>query len=471
MKLVYLPLLAVFLSAGTKIQDKKPHRPEKKAARPNILFIMSDDHAKNALSCYGGTIQNTPGIDRLAEEGMRFNHCMVTNSLCAPSRAAILTGKYGHLNSVKINREDTFDNTQEHLGKWMQAAGYQTAMIGKWHLHSIPTGFDYWKILPGQGTYQDPVMIEMGDTSVQKGYVTNLITDITINWIENRDKTKPFFVMCHHKAPHVLHIPEKGKEDLYQEDLPLPDNFYDDFENRVAAHHSKLRWTSFDSINNYDRQGKPPAGLSPKEYKEWCYQNFFKGYYRVCESLDENVGRLIDYIDHSGLKENTIVIYTSDNGFFLGEHGWYNKMWMYEESLHIPFLIRYPKEIQPGSVNDDFIMNIDFAPTFLDFAGMKIPKEIQGKSFRPLLQGKTPANWRKSIYYRYYDRHIQPQYGIRTKKYKLIYYPEIQAYELFDLLKDPHEMRNVCQDDNYSEIAREMKKKLKKIKHYYKDYE
>lgn len=439
---------------------------------PNILFIMSDDHAKHALTCYGGNIDPTPNIDRLAEEGMKFNHCMVTNSLCAPSRAAILTGKYGHLNSVKINREDTFDNAQGHLGKWMTSAGYQTALIGKWHLRSEPTGFNYWKILPGQGEYWDPMMIEMGKESIQKGYVTNIITDETINWITNRDKSKPFFVMTHHKAPHVDHHPDIKHKHLYiNEDLPIPENFHDDFLTRKARHKSILQWTSFDSINVWDRQGEPPAGLSARQYKEWCYQNFFKGYYRVCESLDENVGRLIDFIDNSGLKENTIIIYTSDNGFFLGDHGWYNKMWMYEESLHIPFLIRYPKEIKPGSINDDFVMNIDFAPTILDFACNEIPSDIQGKSFRQLLNDQTPYDWREAVYYRYYDRHIEPHYGIRTGKYKLIYFPRLREYEMFDLEKDQHEMNNVYDDPTYFEKANLIKGDLKRIKESYGDYE
>ena len=368
----------------------KKNAKENEVSRPNIVFIMSDDHAQHALSCYGGTIDPTPNIDRLAEEGMKFNHCFVTNSLSAPSRAAILTGKYGHLNSVKMNY-DLFNNTQPYLGKWLSKAGYQTAMIGKWHLKSHPTGFDYWKILPGQGDYWDPKMVEMGDTAINKGYVTDIIADQTIDWIKNRDTNKPFFVMCHHKAPHVLHHAKKAHQDLYKnQDLPLPANFHDDFSTRPAARQGRLNFTSFDSINEYDRQGDPPPDLTDKEYKEWCYQTFFKGYYRVCESLDENVGRLIDFIDQSGLKENTIVIYTSDNGFFLGEHGWYNKMWMYEESLHIPFLIRYPKEIEPGTENNEFIMNIDFAPTFLDYAGMDIPEDIQGVSIRPLLEGKKP---------------------------------------------------------------------------------
>ncbi|MBL7111606.1 MAG: sulfatase [Bacteroidales bacterium] len=460
-----------FISLGVLLFSCNP-KNEHIVQGPNILFIMSDDHAKHALSCYGGNIDSTPNIDRLAEEGMMFNHCMVTNSLCAPSRAAILTGKYGHLNSVKINREDTFDNTQEHLGKWMTAAGYQTALIGKWHLRSEPTGFDYWKILPGQGEYWDPEMIETGKKSVNKGYVTNIITDETINWIKNRDKNKPFFVMTHHKAPHVDHHPGNKHKHLYTNvDLPIPENFHDDFSTRKARHESILRWTSFDSINVWDRQGDPPAGLTNRQYREWCYQNFFKGYYRVCESLDENVGRLIDFIDDSGLKENTIVIYISDNGFFLGDHGWYNKMWMYEESLHIPFVIRYPKEIKPGTINDDLVMNIDFAPTFLDYAGIAIPDDIQGSSIRQLFTGNTPASWRKTVYYRYFDRHIEQHYGIRTNKYKLIYYPGLKDYELFDLELDLHEMNNVFDDQAYSEIAEMLKAELKRTKEKYEDYE
>ena len=297
--------------------------------RPNILFIMSDDHGAGALSCYGSKINVTPHLDRLAKEGVKFNNCFCTNSLCAPSRAVIQTGKYSHLNGVLNNRTE-FDGSQQTVSKLLQQAGYQTALIGKWHLRSAPTGFDYWYILPGLGDYQNPQFIRMGEMVKRKGYVTDIITDETINWIEQQKTDKPFFAMCHHKAPHGVHISDEKHKHLYNEQLPFPETFHDDRATRASAAKKKLRWTSLIDMKKNHLLKEPPQGLTDEELKKWNYQEHFQGYLKVVAAMDDNIGRMLDYLDKSALAQNTVVIYTTDNGFFLGDHGWFNKMWMYE---------------------------------------------------------------------------------------------------------------------------------------------
>ncbi|MFS0726672.1 sulfatase [Paenibacillus sp. 1P07SE] len=453
--------------------------------RPNIVFIMSDDHASHAIGCYGSKINETPNLDRLAQEGMLFDNCFCTNSICSPSRAAILTGKYNHLNGVR-SIEDSLDGRQMTFPKLLQQEGYQTAMIGKWHLghggDADPTGFDYWTVVPHQGIYHDPIFIEMGERKQYQGYATDLITDFSIEWMNGRDRDKPFMLMCHHKAPHRPWHPHEKYKDLYEDrDIPEPDTFYDDYENRAAAAKEAKMRIDRDMNDEVDLKGKPPEGLTALEQKKWKYQRYIKDYLRCIASIDESVGRLLDYLDEEGIAEDTIIIYTSDQGFFLGDHGWFDKRFMYEESLRMPFLVRYPRAIAPGSRTDAMALNVDFPVTFLDYAGVAIPEEMQGQSLRGVFGGETPEGWRTSMYYRYWmhlDQYhnVYSHYGIRTHQYKLIYYygqalgtsgsidedrpPE---WELFDLAKDPAEMNNVYADPAYRAIVQELKRELRSL--------
>ena len=418
------------------------------ASRPNILYIMSDDHAAHAISAYGSKINKTPQIDRLAKEGMRFDQCFVTNSICTPSRAAILTGKYSHINGVPVfNR---FDGSQPHLAKYLQKAGYHTGMIGKWHLGSDPTGFDYWNILPGQGVYHNPVFIEMGQKKKHPGYATDLITDFSIAFLKNRPKDKPFFLMCHHKAPHRPWEPDAKHAKMFENvQVPEPETFNDDYATRSdAAREATMRIDR--DLTPGDLKQKPPAGLAGMALKKWKYQRYMRDYLACVASMDDNVGRLLDYLDKNGLKDNTIVIYTSDQGFFLGDHNWFDKRFMYEESLKMPFLVRWPSKVKAGTTNKGMILNVDFAPTLLAAAGHAVPADMQGKSFLPLLGGEKPKDWRTAMYYRYYHypqhHRVQPHYGIRTERYKLIYFNKIDQWELYDLEKDPHELKNRYSD-------------------------
>ncbi|KAK7919943.1 alkaline phosphatase-like protein [Apiospora marii] len=490
---------------------------------PNILFIMADDHAAKSISCYGAGINSTPHLDRLAQEGMRFNHCYVTNSICTPSRAAILCGTHNHVNGVvtldsKINkrlpnvakqlRAATLPSTQggdaaktDNKGK---GKGYQTAMIGKWHLGEgrdhEPTGFDYWSVVPGQGEYWDPQFLEPGGRTTRvPGYATDIITDKTLDFIRQRDKSRPFFAMCHHKAPHRSWEYDAKHKDLYQDPVRLPDTFTDDYKHRAnAAKVAKMRVAEdltytdlglvqpegpaaevgvkmIDRWNWVDRKVPAPAdprGMrplvcketgrsftfeTPAELAEFKFQRYMQRYLRTIQSIDDNVGRLLDFLDEEGLAEDTVVIYTSDQGFFLGEHGWFDKRFMYEESFQMPFLVRYPREIKAGSVCDDIISNVDFAPTFLDLAGV--------------------------AYHRYWMHndvihHAYAHYGVRDRRYKLIYWycedlglegarpspggeeGRDKEWELFDCEKDPLELFNVYHDPGYEEVVAMMTRKL-----------
>ncbi len=444
------------------------------AAPPNILYIMADDHASHAISAYGSQMNKTPQIDRLAREGMRFDQCFVTNSICTPSRACILTGKYSHLNGVPVfNR---FDGSQPTLAKYLQAAGYHTGMIGKWHLVSDPTGFDYWNILPGQGVYYNPVFIEMGRRTKHEGYVTDLITDFSIEFLKNCPKGKPFFLMCHHKAPHRPWQPDEKHRKLFENvEVPEPKTFNDNETNYAtrsdAAREATMRIDR--DLKPADLKKEPPEGLSTAELKKWKYERFMQDYLACVASIDDGVGRLLDYLDQNGLAGNTIVIYTSDQGFFLGEHDWFDKRFMYEESLQMPFLIRWPGHIQPGAVNNDMILNVDFAPMLLAAAGQTVPADMQGRSFLPLLQGRTPADWRTAMYYRYYhypkDHRVQPHYGIRTEQHKLIYFNKIDQWELYDLKQDPYEVNNLYSDPAQAETVKKLKAELYRLKKELKD--
>jgi len=442
--------------------------------RPNILFMMTDDHASHAISCYGSKINQTPQIDRLAAGGMRFENCFCTNSICAPSRAVILTGKYSHLNG-HIDNRSRFDGAQQTIPKVMGPAGYRTAMIGKWHLVSDPTGFDYWNILPGQGAYYNPPMIEMGERKPHEGYATDLIADFSMDWIRKRDPDKPFFLMSQHKAPHRNWQPAERHKDLFKDvTIPEPETLHDDYATRSAAAREQEMTIAY-HLNNSDLKGDvPPEGMGELERESRNYQIYIKDYLRCVQAVDENVGRVLDFLDEQGLADNTIVVYTSDQGFYLGDHGWFDKRFMYEPSLRMPLIIRWPGVTAPGSVNRDLVMNLDFAETFADAAGLPKPEGMQGRSLVPLLKGETPADWRDAIYYHYYEfpavHQVKRHYGIRTTQYKLIhFYYDIDAWEFYDLQSDANELHNRIDDPAMQPIIAKLKQRLTELQREYGD--
>jgi arylsulfatase A-like enzyme len=443
--------------------------------RPNILYIMADDHAAHALSCYGSKINQTPNLDRLAAQGMRFENGFVTNALCGPSRACVLTGKYSHINGFPDNKPKTvFDGSQQTFIKLLHDAGYQTGIVGKWHLVSDPTGFDQWSVLVGQGRYFDPIFITNGKRETVKGYVTDIITDKALDFLKNRKKDQPFCLMYHHKAPHREWNPDEKHAKMYEDkDIPLPETFYDKYEHRGTAAHDQ-DMTIAKTLTKTDVKMDPPAGLSGDKLTEWKYQRFIKDYLRVIASVDDNVGRVLDYLDQNGLTQNTIVVYTSDNGFFLGDHGWFDKRFMYEQSLRVPLIVRYPAKVKAGSVSKAMTVNVDYAPTFLEYAGVKVPADIQGKSLKPVLeQNVTPEDWRTSIYYHYYEfpqpHHVHPHLGVRTDQYKLMFFTDLNEWEMYDLKKDPNELRNVYLEPEYSDVREKMTAELAKARKQYKD--
>lgn len=451
--------LACVLS-GILTMDQAP------SSRPNILFIMTDDHAAHAISAYGSKINKTPHLDKLAGEGIRLDRCFVTNSICTPSRAAILTGKYSHKNGVPVfNR---FDGSQQTVAKLLQAAGYHTGMFGKWHLGSDPTGFDRWKILPGQGAYHDPVFYTSSARKKETGYCTDLITDFSIDFLDQRPKDKPFFLMCHQKAPHRNWQPREDKKAKWAKiQVPLPETFDDDYAGKSdAAREATMRVE--DHLTPNDVKEKPPEGLSGRDLKIWKYQRYMQDYLACVESVDDNIGRLMEYLDKQGLRDNTLVIYTSDQGFFLGDHGWYDKRFMYEESLRMPFLARWPGKVKPGTTSGDMVLNVDFAPTFLAAAGLPVPADMQGKNALAVLAGNTPAGWRTDMYYRYYhypaDHRVQPHIGVRTLTHKLIHFNKIDQWELYDLTVDPREKRNLISEPGQQAKVAELKSRLMALK-------
>ena len=464
-------------------------------SRPNIVFIMSDDHAAHAMSCYGSRINETPNLDRIANSGMLLRNCFCTNAICTPSRATILAGTYNHVNNV-TTLSCHMDNRLTTFPKLLQGAGYQTAVVGKWHLgqgpEHEPTGFDFWRVLPGQGDYHDPVLIDRDGKKQWKGYVTDLITDWSLDWLRERDRERPFCLLLHHKAPHRHWEPDEKHAHMYDDvDIPEPDTFHDDYANRASAAEAAEMRVDRD-MHLKDHKVPVPEGLSPAEEKSWKYQRYIKDYLRVIASIDDNVGRVLGYLDEEGLTENTMVIYTSDQGFFLGDHGWYDKRFMYEESLRMPFVVRYPHEIAPGTESDDMVLNVDFAPLFLELAGIEAPSEFQGRSFRGVLRDETPDDWRQAMYYRYWmhkaHHNVYAHYGLRTHCHKLIYYyndaldqpgavdetyePE---WELFDLEKDPCELNSVYDDPEYADLVRELTDQMHRLQvdvgdeRYYRD--
>mgnify|MGYP006273422987 CR=1 FL=1 len=474
-----------------------PSLAQAKRKRPNILFIFTDDHAPHAISAYGSVINQTPNIDRIANEGMIFHNSFCTNSICCPSRAVILSGKHSHLNGVLTNR-DTFDGSQTTFPKLLQDSGYQTALVGKWHLKSDPTGFDFWKVLYGQGPYYNPALKTPGGREEHIGYTTEIITDEALGWLQTgRDRDKPFMMMLQHKAPHRNWQPGPDQLTMYDDEvIPEPPDLFDDYEERTSAAKTQ-EMTIAEHMNEGDLKLKPPGNLTDEQLKlwnaayepkneafreaelegdelvRWKYQRYVKDYLRCIASVDEQVGRVLDYLDDSGLAEDTVVIYSSDQGFYLGDHGWFDKRWMYEESLKMPFVIRWPGVIEPGSENHDLIQNLDYAQTFLDIAGIDAPSGMQGKSLVPLMMGKKPLNWRDAIYYHYHEypgaHSVRKHYGVRTDRYKLIYYYEIDEWELFDLARDPHELNNIIDNPMYEDVVAEMKSELKRLRAYYRD--
>ena len=495
---VMLPALA---------QDQKPM---------NIVYIMSDDHSYQTISAYDNRFINTPNIDWIAQNGVRFTNSFVANSLSGPSRACMLTGKHSHANGFTDNTK-TFDGSQQTYPKLLQQAGYETAMIGKWHLTSTPTGFDYWDILIGQGSYYNPEFICNGDTVQRMGYSTNITTDVALDWLSSRrDKEKPFCLLLHHKAPHRVWNPDTCDLDLFSDrQFPLPATFYDNYEGRLAAQkqemsiikdmdivydlkmldhegeiHSPNKWLDAWGRGNYarmtpsqreqwDRHYDPIIAqfkrdrLTGNALAEWKYQQYMHDYLRVIHSLDRNIGRVITYLRENGLLDNTMIVYTSDQGFYMGEHGWFDKRFMYEESFRTPLLVYLPGAKKHGDIAE-MVQNIDYAPTMLELAGVPVPADIQGRSLLPLLQGKKPKDWRKSLYYHYYEypaeHSVCKHYGVRTSRYTLIhFYDDIDAWELYDLKRDPNQMNNIYGKPGTEKITRKLKLELKKLQEQYND--
>lgn len=464
--------------------------------RPNLVFIFSDDHSYQTISAYGDPrkLLETPNIDRIAREGVRFDRCLVTNSICGPSRAVVLTGKYSHLNGFYNNTNSRFDGSQTTMPKLLQAAGYQTAIFGKWHLVSDPTGFDHWHILPGQGVYYNPPMIRNGQRVQHSGYVTDIITDLSLEWLRKRDRSKPFLLMCQNKAPHRIWEPNlkdlgHDRDRKYAE----PPTLLDDYAGRGKAEHEQ-DMTIAKTMTPADLKLVPPQQLTPEQLEKWNayyeprnaafrkadpqgddlvrwkYNRYLHDYLGCIKSVDENVGRLLKYLDDEGLADNTLVVYTSDQGFYMGEHGWFDKRWIFEESLRTPLVVRWPGVAKPGTVNTDLVSNLDFAETLLDAAGVPVPAEMQGRSLVPLLAGTTPADWRKSLYYHYYEfpgpHNVARHYGVVTERYKLVYFyePAFNYWELFDLEKDPLELRSVFGQPEYAAAQKELESELARLR-------
>jgi arylsulfatase A-like enzyme len=427
----------------------------------------------------------TPNLDRMAQQGMRFDKCYVGNSICAPARATLLTGKHSHKNG-KLDNYDGFNHNQQQFQKLLQKSGYQTAMIGKIHLHGKMQGFDYWEVLPGQGRYKNPDFITESGKTTYKGHSTDIVTDRALNWLKNnRDENKPFMAMVHFKAPHRNWEPaERFKKKFRAMEFPEPDTLFDDYSGRgVAAAGQQM--TIFKHMNGSDlklgdikvrKEQLQEKGLSKKEITSRKYQMYMQDYMACIAGVDENIGRLLKYLRESGLDQNTIVMYSSDQGFYLGEHGWFDKRFMYEESFRTPLLAMWPGVIKPGSVNTDLVQNIDFAETFLDLADTDIPSDMQGKSLVPLLKGSTPDDWRDAVYYHFYEypgeHRVRRHEGATTTRYKLIRYygydvPDMEEWELFDLEKDPQEMKSEYANPEYAAIVKKMKSKLTDLKKQY----
>ena len=485
--------------------------------RYNIVYIMTDDHTAQMMSCYDKRYVSTPNLDRIAADGVKFTQSYVANSLSGPSRACMLTGKHSHKNGFTHNEHGIFDGSQQTMPKLMQQAGYQTAIVGKWHLVSLPTGFDYWNILPEQGDYYNPAFINMqNDTIREEGYVTNIVTDKAIDWMENkRDKNRPFILFIHQKACHRCWLPELKYLHEYEDKIfPIPETFYDDYAGRQAAQAQEMRIASNHDMDlTYDTKmydanvqtrltsnylnmiGRLSSAdrakydqfydslaidfrsrhLQGKELAEFKFQRYMRDYAKVLNSLDDNIGRTLDYLKQAGLLENTLVVYTSDQGFYMGEHGWFDKRFMYQESFSTPLVMRLPEGLKARGDISEMVQNIDYAPTFLDIAGAQIPSDIQGESLLPLLRGEHPKNWRKSLYYHFYEypaeHSVKRHYGVSTADgWKLIhFYRDIDAWELYNLNEDPHELNNLYGKKGTEKVTKRLMKELRRLQKQYDD--
>ncbi|MEX1020535.1 MAG: sulfatase [Litorilinea sp.] len=464
---------------------------------PNILFVMTDDQTVREMSCYGDSLFATPNMDRLANEGTLFANCFATNALCAPSRATVLTGAFSHVHGIRGNSEqidavEELDPNVPTFPELLQKAGYQTALVGKYHIRQDPRGFDYWAIHPGQGEYFDPVFIENGSRIQKQGYATDITGDLALDVLEKRDRARPFCLVYQFKAPHRPFTPAPRHAHLFEDlEIPEPPTFHDDYATRTIAQGAEDMRLELSLAGDY---ADLPPDLDAAAAKRWIFQRFMKDRMRTLVSVDENLGRVLDYLDAEGLTQDTLVIYTSDHGYFLGEHGWYDKRFMYEPAMRIPLVARYPRRGVSGHVVQALTMNIDFAPTILDYAGVEQPATVQGVSLRPLLEGNVPPDWRQSVYYAYYEdswmlagkgdeamaepyryftpHRVGPHRGVRTQRYKLIeYYGEGDYWELFDLDADPHELHNRYADPAFAEIEMELKQELARLRAYYHDVE
>jgi arylsulfatase A-like enzyme len=487
--------LACGIVIGLLLASGAARLPAQEKSRPNILFVFSDDHTTQAVSAYNHPLKllQTPHMDRLAREGMLFERCFVPNSICGPSRAVIQTGKYSHLNGFYRNG-NRFDGSQQTFPKLLQKAGYQTAVIGKWHLESDPQGYDYWHILPGQGQYYNPPMIRNGERIKHTGYTTDLITEFSLQWLKDRDKSKPFMLMCQHKAPHREWAPALRHLGWNKDQkFPEPETLFDDYSGRGRAEREQdmtlektftardAKLTAPPYLNAEQRQtwdayyeprneGFRKANLQGKDLVRWRYQRYMHDYLGTVLAVDESVGRLLKFLDDEGLADNTLVIYSADQGFYLGEHGWFDKRWIYEESLTTPLLARWPGVTQPGSRSKALVSVLDFPETFLAAAGQDIPADMQGRSLIPLLKGQTPDDWRKSFYYHYYEfpgaHSVRKHYGVVTGRYKLFHFyePEMNYWTLIDRQQDPHELKNVYDDASYAPVRQELHAELDRLR-------
>ena len=488
------------------------------AQRPNIVFVFSDDHAPHAIGAYNGWLKDvnpTPNIDRLAADGMLFQNSFCTNSICGPSRAVILTGKHSHLNGFMRNG-NRFNGDQQTFPKLLRQVGYQTAMIGKWHLSSDPQGFDYWDVLPGQGDYYNPRLKSAKGLRQVQGYCTDIVTDLALEWLKNRDRNRPFMLMCQHKAPHRCWMPPLRHLTLYDDiKIPEPATLFDDWKdnasparfqemeidrhlhlvgdcfgpappgfniNSVRTDRSGIRnlarmtarqRTAWDAAYGPKNKALLQAGLQGRDLVRWKYNRYIRNYLRCIKGVDESLGTVTKFLQDNGLAENTIVIYSSDQGFYLGDHGWYDKRWMYEESFKMPLIVKWPGVTEPGTVRTELVQNLDYAETFLDIAGADIPADMQGQSLVPLLTGHRPADWRTSLYYHYYEfpsvHQVAAHFGIRTQRYKLIRFYQFDEWEFYDLRQDPDELRNAYRDPAYADVVSTLKTELKALRSHYRD--
>lgn len=483
----------VLLPAACAVVDTTPARSRRP---PNIVFILADDHAAHAIGAYGANPAVTPHIDRIAAEGLRFENAFCGNAICAPARATLLTGTHSHIHGV-IDNAARFDGSQPHFASALRSAGYQTALVGKWHLKSEPTGFDHWEVFPDQGQYYNPQLLSAGGTRRVEGYASEVVTDLALEWLEQRDSERPFLLCLHHKAPHRSWEPGPKELALFaDEELPEPATLFDDYATRASGAAAQEMSVAQD-LTPFDLKLTKPAPTRPEDLAAWSraydaenaalareplegdartrwnFQRYLKDYLRCVAGVDASVGRVLDWLDERGLARDTLVIYASDQGFFLGEHGWYDKRWIYEESLRFPLLVRWPGVISPGTTEARLVSGIDLAPTLCELGGAAPLPRAQGASLTPLFRGDAPDAWRDAIYYRYYEypepHRVEPHYGLRTATHKLVRFPRLGAIELYDLRADPHELNNLAGDPRHAELAASLDARLLRLAEQYGD--